>query len=158
MRTPEKNPATVCLLMASSQKPVFCPGYGHRIEGPTRSLPMVKPKFLSVVQDATDHTDFPLELEAIEWAINSPYRQTRPFQHHVIDQRMEETLEDMICVGAWLKDEQGPRANHTLLFHKRDWARMSLKQLHQVFQLLERVVMGKQPNRIALPSQSLVFQ
>jgi hypothetical protein len=128
---------------------------------------MVKPRFLAILQEATDRTHLPLELEAIEWALYSPYKPTREFIQRTKLTGLTESamgdmaqhldgasLGDMVGAGVWAKDDE--TAKHVLLFAKRDWERMSLDQHKLVFKLLERIVMGKNRRPVLAASNGLV--
>lgn len=100
---------------------------------------MMKSKFHKVLQAATDKTDIPLELEAIDWALTERYTPSKAFSHSV----RKYGLDGKIGVGAWLKGG-GEYSKHVLEFDPQDWNKMTLKQQRQVGQLLERIIQGAQ--------------
>jgi len=100
---------------------------------------MQKLHFLAVLQAATDETAIPLEIEAIEWAISQKHKSSIAFNRGA--RKIEP--EGYIAAGVELK-AGGEFSKHVLTFDPKDWDAMSLEQHHQVYQLIERIILGAQ--------------
>jgi hypothetical protein len=117
---------------------------------------MMKSKFIAAIQEATDRTSLPLEWEAIEWALYSPYEQKKAFEHYAHKDLGEES--EVVMADVMIKGSADQADRHVLAFNLADWNRMTLKQHHQVFQLLERIVLGKKPRLSVVRSSEMVLQ